>query len=73
MTSLRRREMMWEYDLLQDQELQPEEATSVQSWERTNEILEERSSPSDHDTLSPKPKAVTRLAQAATAKIQRRW
>lgn len=72
-TSLRRRDMMWEYDLLQSQELRPAEATSARSWDRTIELLNEQQSPGDHDRLAPKPTAPTRLAKSAIATITRRW
>lgn len=72
-TSLHRRDMMWEYDLLQNQELRPDEATSARSWERTIELLNERCSSRDHDKLAPKPNKPTRLAKSTIAKITRRW
>lgn len=72
-TSLRRRDMMWEYDLLQRRELRPDEATSSESWERTTELLNKRKSPHDHDGLAPKPNAPTRIAKATKAKVMRRW
>lgn len=72
-TSLRRRDMMWEYDPLQGRELRPEEAKSLKSWERTIELLNERKSPSDHDELAPKPNRPTRLAKSMIAKTIRRW
>jgi 2'-5' RNA ligase len=72
-TSLRRRDMMWEYDLLQNQELRPNEATSAKSWEQTTKILNEMKSPNDHDKLAPKPNTMTRFAKSGVAKITRRW
>jgi len=71
--NLHRRDMMWEYDLLQNQELRPDEATSARSWERTIELLNERCSSSDHDKLAPKPNKPTRLAKSTIVKITRRW
>jgi hypothetical protein len=68
-TSLRRRDMMWEYDLLQDQELRPEEATSAISWERTMDLLNDRKSPNDHDKLDPKPNKIIRVAKSALFRL----
>lgn len=72
-TSLRRRDMMWEYDLLQDQELRPDEATSSESWQRTTELLNERKSHDDHERLAPQRSGTTRLIKSAFAKATRRW
>lgn len=72
-TSLRRRDMMWEYDLVQGQELRPDEATSSESWERTIKLLNEQKSASDHERLVPKPNAPTRFVKAVTAKAMGRW
>jgi len=67
--SLRRRDMMWEYDLLQDRELRADEATSAESWKRTSELLNERSSSEDHNKLAPTPNAPIRWIRRTTAKI----
>ena len=72
-TSLRRRDMLWEYDLLQDRVLTPEKATSRQSWERTTALLENQSGANDHNDLSPEPNAALRHLQWAKAKLLRRW
>lgn len=72
-TSLRRRDMVWEYDVLRDRELRPDEATSAESWERTAELLRERESPEDHEGLVPRPNILTRWAKWSTAKLRRRW
>jgi len=72
-TSLRRRDMMWEYDLLQDRELRPDEATSSESWEKTIEKLNQLKSSNDHEKLAPKPNTPTRVAKSITAKLIRRW
>lgn len=72
-TGLRRRDMMWEYDLLQDRELRPDEATSAESWQRTSQLLNTRQSPHDHDDLAPKPEALSRFLHSAKAKLLRGW
>jgi 2'-5' RNA ligase len=51
-TSLRGREMMHEYDLLQDRFLSPDEATSYESWQTTEALLKEEQGPDDHDRCS---------------------
>jgi hypothetical protein len=49
--NLRRNEMLWEYDLLQDQMLDHDEATSRESWRRTEALLDEHGTASDHEKL----------------------
>lgn len=51
-TSLRGDEMLWEYDLLQDRVLDPDEATSRASWRRTESLLDERTTAADHARLA---------------------
>lgn len=72
-TSLHRREMMWEYDLPCDRELSPNDATSAASWERTTEVLNERKSKRDHASLSPLPNPLSRFAKSTAAKAMGRW
>jgi len=72
-TSLRRRQMLWEYDLLQGQELRPDDTTLAESWQRTTELLDERSSPEDHRRLVQNPDWLTRLLKTATARATFRW
>lgn len=72
-TSLRRRDMMWEYDLLQDQELRPDKATSAESWKRTTDLLNKRKSSRDHDKLAPMPNALIRWVRWGIAKVAQRW
>ena len=72
-TSLRQRNMMWEYDLLQDRELRSDTATSSASWRRSIDHLNERRSATDHETLAPKPNRVSQLARKSMAKMLRRW
>lgn len=48
-TSLRNREMLHEYDLLQDEFLSPSKATSRESWEETTRLLEKQQLPTDHE------------------------
>lgn len=54
-TSLRRRGMLWEYDVVRGRLLRPHEATSADSWKRTLSLLNELSSPDDHTRLDPRP------------------
>lgn len=72
-TSLRRRDMMWEYDVVSGEELRPNEATSAASWERTSARLDELSASDDHDELSTKPPYFTRLVKPMAAKARGRW
>jgi 2'-5' RNA ligase len=62
-TNLRQSDMLWEYDLLQDRRLSPEEATSAQSWKKTMGLLEEEKSEDDHTDLAPKNGLVSRISQ----------
>jgi len=50
-TNLRGNEMLWEYDLLQEQMLEYAEATSRESWRRTEALLDERAGANDHKKL----------------------
>jgi ribosomal protein L37AE/L43A len=50
-TNLSGDEMLWEYDLLQDRVLEPDEATSRASWRRTESLLDERATTTDHERL----------------------
>lgn len=72
-TSLRGRNMMWEYDLVQDRILDQEEATSARSWRRTEELLAEQSSSDDHEELVPKPWAGKRMFEKSVAKVTDNW
>lgn len=60
-TSLRRRSMMWEYDLPRGKVLSQGEATSRASWERTMAALEDLKHPDDHAMLAPKPGLFKRI------------
>lgn len=72
-TSLRRGDMMWEYDLLQDEILSSKEATSAKSWENTIELLEKQSSDNDYSQLAPKPGRVTQYAKYFAARLLGQW
>lgn len=72
-TSLRRGEMLWEYDLLQQQALSPDEATSRESWERTTALLKERRSSADHDTMAPPQSGLRKWMEWSRAKLKGRW
>jgi 2'-5' RNA ligase len=72
-TSLRRGDMMWEYDLLQDAVLEPDEATSARSWQRTEELLEEQSSSGDHEELVKKPWPGKRVFEKYHARMTGKW
>ncbi len=72
-TSLKRGDMMWEYDLLQDRMLSFDDATSAESWEKTMELLEKKSSHDDHRQLAPKPNRVTQYAKYSKAQLLGRW
>jgi len=72
-TSLRGREMLWEYDVPRNEELRPDEATSAASWEATERRLNERRSPADHDDLSPRPGWSTRVVRSAAVRATFRW
>jgi len=52
---LEKRRMMYEYDLLRNEVLSQQQATSASSWEKTKEALREKTTPNDHEALSPKP------------------
>lgn len=54
-TSLRNEKILWEYDLLQDRVLEQNEATSATAWRRTEELLDERASPTDFRSLVTAP------------------
>jgi len=58
-TNLDGRDMMWEYDLLQDEVLSHSEATSRESWQRTESLLQERTTDEDHDRLHRKTETET--------------
>lgn len=73
LTSLRRRDMMWEYDLLQDAILLQDEATSAKSWQRTEELLDEQSSADDHEELNKKPWAGKRIFEKSLARMTGKW
>lgn len=72
-TSLRRRNMLWEYGLLQDRVLSSDEATSRQSWKQTTALLNQQSSAGEHSDLSPEPNTALKYAKYAEAKLLRRW
>jgi hypothetical protein len=65
--------MMWEYDLPRGQFLRPDEATTAEAWQRTEEALDEYSSPSDHDELATPPNALARLGARWRARLRREW
>lgn len=73
LTSLRRRDMMWEYDLLQDTILDQDEATSAKSWQRTEELLAMQSSSDDHEEVSKKPWAGKRTIEKSLARVTGKW
>lgn len=54
-TSLRRRSMMWEFDLPRGELMTSREATSRASWEGTMAALENLKQPDDHHSLAPTP------------------
>ncbi len=72
-TSLRRRNMLWEYDLLQDEVLDSDEATSASTWERSEELLETNRTPEDHEELFPKPGLAKRYGKWTWAKLTGQW
>lgn len=60
-TSLRRRSMLWEYDLPRGELMDKDEATTRSSWEATTSELDQLKEPDDHDDLAPKPGFFRRL------------
>lgn len=72
-TNLNRRDMMWEYDLLQQSVLSRSEATSAESWDQTNELLEEMTGEDDHSNLSEKPGKIRQYMALTKAKINSEW
>lgn len=72
-SSLRRRAMLWEYDLLQNAILDSDTATSATSWELSLEMLEARQSNNDHEGLVPKPRTTRRYMDWGLAKLRREW
>lgn len=66
-TSLRGRDMMWEWELPQGKELRPDEAT--QSLETTDRALRELKSPDDHADLAPKPGPLGRIKSRIDRKL----
>lgn len=68
--SLEKRRMMYEYDLLRDEVLSQQQATSASSWEKTTEALRKKATPNDHEALSPKPdSALLRYKEMLVSKI----
>lgn len=72
-TNLRQGDMMWEYDLLQNRDLDPNEATSAESWQRTTELLNEQSTSADHSQLAPEPNKVAKYLRYYRARLLNRW
>lgn len=62
-TALSGRSMMWEWDLPRGEELRQQEATSRESWQATDEALEELKRREDHRFEDPKPKHAGWLRQ----------
>lgn len=60
-TSLRRRDMLWEYDLPRGELMGRDEATTRSSWEATMSKLEQLKEPDDHENLATKPGFFRRL------------
>lgn len=73
LTSLRRRQMLWEYDLLQNEVFDSDAATSASTWERSMELLEQKSSDGDHSNLDPKPGILKQYWLWTVAKLTGRW
>jgi 2'-5' RNA ligase len=72
-TNLEKRSMMWEYDVVRDEVLSKQEATSADSWQKTNEALRKKTTPNDHEKLSPKPESVIlRYKEIAKSKLRRK-
>lgn len=72
-TSLRGRNMLWEYDLLQDAFLDPDAATSAATWQRSKELLAEQESETDHSNLDSTPGVIKQYGRWARAKFTGRW
>jgi hypothetical protein len=69
-TNLEKRSMMWEYDVIRDEVLSKQEATSADSWRKTEETLQRKASQNDHEVLSPKPNsALRRYKEMAKSKL----
>ena len=69
-TNLERRSMMWEYDVVRGEVLSKQEATSADSWRKTEETLQRTASQNDHEVLSPKPNsALRRYKEMAKSKL----
>ncbi len=71
-TNLRKRSMLWEYDLPRGVELDPHTATTADSWRATNRTLDTLSSPTDHDDLTS-PCAVERIVSRWKARLSGEW
>lgn len=72
-TALRRREMMWEWDIPRGKELRPKEATSRSSWEKTESALKQLKHPNDHDELSPMPWFPSRIVRGYGSMLAGGW
>jgi 2'-5' RNA ligase len=72
-TSLRGRSMLWEYDLPRGEVLDPETATTADSWRETERALDQLSSSNDHDELTPSPGRVRRTLGGWKARLSGDW
>lgn len=68
-SSLRRRDMMWEWDVPRGEELRPDEATSADSWEDTLWKLDRLRADDDHESISGGPSGYSRLIRGYGATL----
>jgi 2'-5' RNA ligase len=72
-SNLKNRNLMWEYDLPTSKKLGGDEATTAESWEKSEAALEELTTETDHEGLARKPKLGRRLLTRSYAKATFNW
>lgn len=72
-TSLRRRSMMWEWDLPRGEYVTSDDATTAQTWQKTERAIQTHASDDDHENLVASHSRMKRLGSRWKARLARNW